>query len=468
MQFSAFSSFGFFEFSGEPSLHEQFYDMLPALWGTQHDMSNEGTYEEAKLFATSGMCALMLTELKHAGNQFNPLTAYDLLPLLENDYLISPGPKDGVVDRQNAVAAAILLPGGAKVSNVVNTLKKSVGDAMLAYLPNPAQNTLTPWTAETTYAGGTKVIPATGAIRTLFQGTVGTSGPTEPSWPLATGALVVDGSVTWTCLGAAAPQTSFPTDPGAGPGKFSSTQNEAKFLRLVDPVASLGTGWVAYTALDPTTLPSITWSPGASFSVGQSVLPTLKNANGFLFSCTGAGSTGATEPVWPGVVGGTVVDGTITWTCVSTVAPNLAPGDEVVVDAGNTSQMETVTVLAVANALPFTFDCTPGQANLFFQATFERSHDVDASMTTGQVPYWWSTQRLNLIVLAPSSARDPATRGKVDRLMSKILRAGDRWAIVGSNIPGRGLQTGGTIGPLSAGMAMGTSPIGLIPYTNSN
>lgn len=466
MQFSAFSSFGFFEFSGEPSLHEQFYDMLPALWGTQHDMSNEGTYEEAKLFATSGMCALMLTELKHAGNQFNPLTAYDLLPLLENDYLLSPGPKDGVVDRQNAVAAAMLLPGGAKVSNVVNALKKSVGAAFIAYLPNPAQNTLTPWSANTAYSAFETAIPLTGPTRTFFVTvTGGTSGPTEPLWPLVTGEAVLDGTVLWSCLGAQAAQTVFPADPGNGPGKFSSTQDSAKFLRLVDPVATIGTGWVAYTALDPTTLPSITWSPGASFSVGQSVLPTLKNANGLFFSCSLAGSTGTTEPLWAGVVGDTIVDGSVTWTCVATVAPSLAPGDVVVVDPGNTSRMETVTVLAVANILPVAFNCSPGQANLFFQADFTRSHDVDTPMTTGHVPYWWSTQRLNYVVLGQGLAVDAVTRAKVDRLLGKALRATDIWAIVQ---PSSTTPTGGTVGPLSAGMPMGCVPIGTIPFVNSN
>lgn len=38
-------------------------------------------------------------------------------------------------------------------------------------------------------------------------------------------------------------------------------------------------------------------------------------ANGFRYEVTTPGTTGAAEPSWPLTVGGTVVDGTVTWTC---------------------------------------------------------------------------------------------------------------------------------------------------------
>ena len=464
--FSAFTGFGNLAFSSAPSLHSQFYDLLPTLWGTQHDQTVVGSYEEAKRYAVARKLALMSTELLHAGNQANPLTAWDLLPLLENDYLVSPGPSDSIADRQNAVASAMLLPGGAKVSNLVNSLKKTTA-SVLAYLPNPAALQTAAWTPSTVVTLGQNIIPATGPIRTMFVCTSGgATGPVEPTWPIVINQTVTDGvSVVWRCLGAAAKQTVYPANPGAGPGAFKDTRIAAKFLQLVDPVATLGVGWCAYKALDLTTLPSITWSSKASFSVGQSVLPTVVGASGFFYACTTAGSTGTTEPAWTTTVGSVVVDGTVFWTCVSNVSAALQVGDVVVVDPGNTVHMEPVTVLAVSNAANGAVNCTPGPTNLFFQAAFTKSHDVGTPMTTGQVPYWWSTQRLNYIVLTAAGATDQVTRAKVDALMGKIIRAVDQWAIVQ---PSSTTATGGTVGPLSAGAPMGCVPLGSIPFANSN
>lgn len=458
MQFSAFTSFGFFAFSGDPSLHEQMYDLLPQLWGPQHDMTQVGSYEEAKRYMVAGACAVMLMELNHAGNQANPLTAYDLLPLLENDFLVAPGPTDTLQTRQNAVAAGMLLPGGAGAANVVNALRKLIGASLLAYLPNPAGH---------------------------------------------------------------GNQTVVPSNPGNGPGAFKDVCIPAKLVQLVDPVAQTGQlSWVAYQALDLSTLPTITWSPAATFSEGQLVLPSA-NANGFYFVCSADGVTGTTEPIWPSVIGETVVDGTVTWTCASTIAPALLTGDVVVVDAGNTSQMEKVTVVATSlptirwtpgtkfaigqQILPsvdngFVFVCqvagttgatepvwptsilgtvvdggvtwicistlpdvTPGY--LYMAAVFFKSHDIGAPMTTGTIPYWWSTQRLNLIVVAAAAAVDAPTRAKLDRQLGKMLRGVDTWAIVA---PANTTVTGGTIGPFSAGMPMGIAPLGAIPFNNSN
>ena len=58
-----------------------------------------------------------------------------------------------------------------------------------------------------------------------------------------------------------------------------------------------------------------------NYFVGQIVQPTTPN--GFLYKCVVAGATGATQPVWPTTVGGTVSDGTgttkITWMCIEPV-----------------------------------------------------------------------------------------------------------------------------------------------------
>jgi hypothetical protein len=402
-QFSAFTSFGFFEFSSQPSLHEQIYNLIPQLYGQPHDMTVVGSYEEAKRYALAMVFALMLTENRHAGNQKDPRTAYDLLPLLERDFLLTPGAKDSLQARQNALLAAMLLPGGAKASNVVQAVRTLIGNAFLAYVPNPAG-----------------------------QGH----------------------------------QTVHPTSPGTGPGAFKDNRLPAKLVKLVDPVSMTGAPlWVAYTALDPTTLPTVVWSPGASFQEGQFVLPTTTGANGFFFLASSDGQTGTVEPVWPSVVGQTVVDGGVTWTCAATVAPGLQKGDVVVVDPSNTLRMEKLTVTGVSFAPPTGQNVTPGNANLFFQARFASAHDAGVPITTGTIPYWWSTQRFNLIVATAAAALDPPSRTRLDGILAKILRGVSSWAIVA---PSSTTPTGGTIGPLSAGMGMGTTTVGAVNFTNTN
>jgi hypothetical protein len=56
----------------------------------------------------------------------------------------------------------------------------------------------------------------------------------------------------------------------------------------------------------------------AVYALGALVIPAT--ANGFYYKATTAGTSGATIPTYPTTVGGTVVDGTVTWTCMGKVA----------------------------------------------------------------------------------------------------------------------------------------------------
>lgn len=54
------------------------------------------------------------------------------------------------------------------------------------------------------------------------------------------------------------------------------------------------------------------WTASTAVTTTSYVVPNT--ANGRLYKCTTAGTTGSSEPTWPIVAGGTVVDGTVTWT----------------------------------------------------------------------------------------------------------------------------------------------------------
>lgn len=56
------------------------------------------------------------------------------------------------------------------------------------------------------------------------------------------------------------------------------------------------------------------WRPNETVSLNEYVRP-LKST-GYAYQGT-AGLTGAREPVWPTTLAGTVVDGSVTWTCVA-------------------------------------------------------------------------------------------------------------------------------------------------------
>jgi len=63
---------------------------------------------------------------------------------------------------------------------------------------------------------------------------------------------------------------------------------------------------------------AIDWTASTSKDVGDKILPTTPNDYYYEVAAGDNGDTGGTEPVvWGTTVGGTTVDGTVTWTCHS-------------------------------------------------------------------------------------------------------------------------------------------------------
>jgi len=60
--------------------------------------------------------------------------------------------------------------------------------------------------------------------------------------------------------------------------------------------------------------PYTTWSATTVLASGARISPTTPTSKLYTAS---AGTTGATEPTWPTTVGGTVVNGSVTFTCIS-------------------------------------------------------------------------------------------------------------------------------------------------------
>ena len=55
------------------------------------------------------------------------------------------------------------------------------------------------------------------------------------------------------------------------------------------------------------------WQAGTAYSLGECVIPTA--ANGYLYKCIVAGTTGGAEPTWGTTIDGNTTDNTVTWRC---------------------------------------------------------------------------------------------------------------------------------------------------------
>jgi prepilin-type N-terminal cleavage/methylation domain-containing protein len=119
-------------------------------------------------------------------------------------------------------------------------------------------NNHTIWQASTSYSIDDIVIPTTKNGLRYRCTTAGTSAASEPIWPTTTGGTVTDGGVTWT--------EDTPPD----------------------------------------------WAGLTIYSIDDFVVSISKN--GHRYRCTTAGTSAASEPIWPTTKAGTVVDGTVTWT----------------------------------------------------------------------------------------------------------------------------------------------------------
>jgi hypothetical protein len=65
------------------------------------------------------------------------------------------------------------------------------------------------------------------------------------------------------------------------------------------------------------------WEAGKQYTAGDAVRPLV--ATGFAYQAAGSGQSGFREPRWPETLGGTVVDGGLTWAAIAPGANGVVP-----------------------------------------------------------------------------------------------------------------------------------------------
>jgi hypothetical protein len=126
------------------------------------------------------------------------------------------------------------------------------------------------------------------------------------------------------------------------------------------PVTKIDNNNFSYTTIAATTqMPTGT----ATIQI-QEVTVTPITKNGRKYICTGAGTSGGTEPIWPTTIGATVADGTATWTC---------------------SEMSLPNILSRLDALSGTNETTTYGANRFISISTPTLLTVNAISTTAGV-----------------------------------------------------------------------------------
>jgi len=144
-----------------------------------------------------------------------------------------------------------------------------IADGDLVYVIEPDDTvtsvplTLSNWASGTTYVAGDRITPTTGNGFYYEAINGGTSGGTEPTWPIYLGETVDDNGISWEAKG--------------------YTNNASA------------------------------WQASYDYSIGQQVSVTVGGI-AYLFGVSVAGTSGSSAPSWSITLGQSTVDNTVTWT----------------------------------------------------------------------------------------------------------------------------------------------------------
>jgi hypothetical protein len=195
-------------------------------------------------------------------------------------------------------------PLGNKLVSLVEdkyvTTSNTLGSVDVAYL-NRSRDKLI-WGANLFYNVGNFIEPSTPNGFIYRCGLYGQVGVVEPTWPTVEGQSTIDNQVLWTC-------------------HKDYTYNTSDILKLkyielnnlnfsIPEDLTFNYGLLQSTTFSNTSF----WTSGSFYPVGDYVIPTIPSL--YIYRCDASGISAGSEPTWPTIIGNTVVDGTVTWSCV--------------------------------------------------------------------------------------------------------------------------------------------------------
>jgi len=144
MKTSAFTSTGLLKLSSREPLAQRLYGTVRAALGPQ--LAGDTTeFADAFAYAFAMAVARAATLLDCAFGQMLPSEVTDLLPAREAEYGLIPPPNASITARRRALAAQVLLPGGAGRINLENALRALLGTNFVGYsTTKPAERAVWP------------------------------------------------------------------------------------------------------------------------------------------------------------------------------------------------------------------------------------------------------------------------------------------------------------------------------------
>ena len=157
--------------------------------------------------------------------------------------------------------------------------------------------------------------------------TNGISADTEPIWPTSVGSTIKDGQIVWECKGTFTSQTTWEADTiyNINDAVAPTVSNGYYYMPLkfeIEPEWPLEVDYevvdneVTWKCIDDIFLKgyeSSTWEVNTNVSEGDFIIPIVpKN---YFYQALNEGLTGSEEPVWPTVLGETVIDNEVVWAC---------------------------------------------------------------------------------------------------------------------------------------------------------
>lgn len=271
-----------------------------------------------------------------------------------------------VGNRLRLQGTKVIIDGGASPGALKLGLMGGLYDS-LGNDGTPGAQMALPWTAPAAWATsgtfnvGDVVVPST-PNGYWYRATVAGDGDTttEPTWPTTVGATVVDNAATWVTAGktllAAATYSYGDVVYDVAKGAVYRAAVGSGSSAVAALAAAGGTqvdGGITWTTV------GVAWASATAYTTSDYVV----RAGGHYYKCIVAGTSAATAPTWPTVIGAQVVDGGATWQYVGAAAAPLAKtayaAGDFVFDSTNTRLgVASVTSTLTASASP-AFPGTP-------------------------------------------------------------------------------------------------------------